>query len=207
MSRTKFLIFTLIIPVIIGCGDNKGKKDISFADVFKMANETKAMSILKMLQTASAVYMCEREGKYGTIKELYDSGGMINESIYKAWDGHANPSPISGYLFADITTDANGSPLDRRQKAGFAAYPAKPGGVIILMLCDPGSLKMPQGGEEGFVSHGEEWTFYKADYAKIGGPVCCFPSDEELKTKWTAQKKYTPQEALEEARKISEQAR
>ena len=208
MKNTGRLICVLLTVVILGCGE--GGKGFSIKGMMKTANETKAMSILKMLQTASAVYQCEREGIYGTIKELHDSGGMISESIYQAWDRQEKPTPISGYLVADIATDSGGIPLNRRERSGFAAYPVKPGVTgdsIILMLCDQRNLKAPQGGEGGFVSHGEEWTFFKADYAKIGGPVRCFPGDNELRTKWTALKKYTPQEGLEEAKKISNQAR
>ena len=203
MKNTLRLICVSLTVAILGCGEG-----ISVTGVMKMANETKAMSILKMLQTASTVYQCEREGVYGTIKELYDSGGMISENIYQACDSQAKPQPISGYLFADITTDSSGAPLEKHLKAGFVAYPAKTGaGTIILMLCDPRDAKIPQGDENGFVSHGEEWTFYKADYAKIGKPVRCFPSDNELRAKWTAINKYTPEEGVKEAKKIFNQAR
>ena len=40
----------------------------------------------------------------------------------------------------------------------------------------------------GYVSHGEEWTFYTAKYEDIGEPVRHWPSDDELAGKFRALK-------------------
>jgi hypothetical protein len=45
--------------------------------------------------------------------------------------------------------------------------------------------------EDGFVSHDEEWTFYRASYSDIGGPLRNFPSDSELQSKFVPLKKTT----------------
>ena len=56
----------------------------------------------------------------------------------------------------------------------------------------------------GFVSHGEEWNFYVADYQKLGKPLRNWPTDEELKNNFTRIQKRNPAEGLQEARKMAE---
>ncbi len=62
---------------------------------------------------------------------------------------------------------------------------------ILCVLVDSRKFKPESISEEGFVSHGEEWTFYRARYRDIGGPLRRFPSDSELQRKFVPFSKLT----------------
>ncbi len=165
-----------------------------FGCTFNIANETNALSHLKRYQVATSLYQVEDgEGKYGTMSELYEAGqGIIDQVMYDAWDGNPDPRPLGGYLFSEIVHDTNGKPLDFRERAGLCAYPVGPGTMVDHILCvfvDSRKFKPEPIFEDGFVSHGEEWTFYRASYRDIGGPLRHFPSDSELQSKFVPLKK------------------
>ena len=95
--------------------------------------------------------------------------------------------------------------MDYVNYAGLCAYPAKPGktgDLIICILADPQNFQEGMSGDFPTVSHGEEWTFYKAKYKDIGEPVRSWPSDETLQETFQALKKRTPQEGLREAERL-----
>ncbi len=167
-----------------------------FGCTFNIANETNARSHLKRYQVATSLYQVEDgEGKYGTMSELYEAGqGIIDQVMYDAWDGNPDPRPLGGYLFSEIVHDTNGEPLDLRERAGLCAYPVGPGTRVAHILCvfvDSRRFKPEPIFEDGFVSHDEEWTFYRASYSDIGGPLRRFPSDSELQRKFVPLKKRT----------------
>ena len=168
-----------------------------FGCAFRIANETNALSHLKRYQVATSLYQVEEgEGKYGTIEELYEAGqGIIEQALYDAWDGNPDPKPLGGYL-SEIVHDTDGEPLDFRERAGLCAYPVGPGemgGSILCVLSDSRRFKPEPISEEGFVSHGEEWAFYRASYRDIGGPLRRFPSDSELQQKFVRLSQLLPE--------------
>ena len=173
----------LALVIMLGC-------------TIKVANETNALSNLKRYQVATSLYQVE-EGEYGTMSELYEADqGIIDQALYDAWDGNPDPRPLGGYLFSEIVHDTDGGPLEVDERAGLCAYPVGPGKMghdILCVLLDSRKFKPEPIGEEGFVSQGEEWTFYRARYRDIGGPVRRFPSDSELQRKFVPLSKLTPE--------------
>ena len=156
---------------------------------FNIANETAALSHLKKYQVAASLYQVEEgQGRYGTMSELFEAGqGIIDQVMYDAWDGNPDPRPLGGYLFSEIVRDSNGGKLDLGERAGLCAYPAEPGQIVDTILCvfaDSRKFNPEPISEDGFVSHGEEWTFYRASLGDIGGPLRQFPSDSELQSKF-----------------------
>lgn len=167
-----------------------------FGCTLNIANETNALSHLKKYQVATSLYQVEEgEGKYGTMSELYEAGqGIIDQVMYDAWDGNPDPRPLGGYLFSEIVRDTNGQPLDFRERAGLCAYPVGPGQMgedILCVFADSRKFNPEPISEDGFVSHGEEWTFYRASYGDFGGPLRQFPSDSELQSKFIPLQKLT----------------
>ncbi len=190
---TAFMIF--MTCALVGFGGS--------ACLNKKHNETRAMSFLKKYQTAASLYQVEY-GRYASLKEVYEDGssGVIDKDFYQAWDGHNSPQPLSGYLFSSIDQDSEGGELDLTDRAGLCAYPENPGGsgdLIICTLSDPGDFKAEAVGG-GFISHGEEWSFYVANYADLGKPLRKWPSAAIIKKHFTKLQKRNPSLALEEAR-------
>jgi hypothetical protein len=145
------------------------------------------------------------------LRELYEDGayrGIISQAFFNAWDGHSQPQPLAGYLYASIDRDSTGAPLDRFNYAGLCAYPAEPGktgDLIICILADPRHFQAKEIGDFGAaVSHGEEWTFYKARYEDVGKPVRRWPSDRTLRETFQAVDKRTPEQGLREAQRLVE---
>ncbi len=165
-----------------------------FGCAVKVANETYALSNLKRYQVATSLYQVE-EGEHGNMSELYEADqGIIDQTLYDAWDGNPDPRPLGGYLFSEIVHDTNGEPLEGSGRAGLCAYPVGPGKIghdILCVLLDSRKFKPEPIAEEGFVSHGEKWTFYRARYRDIGGPVRRFPSDSELQRKFVPLSKFS----------------
>ena len=168
-----------------------------FGCTFQVANEVNALSNLKRYQVATSLYQVEEgAGKYGTMSELYQADqGIIDQALYDAWDGNPDPKPLSGYLFSEIVHDTNGEPLDFSGRAGLCAYPVGPDkmGDILCVLADSRKFKPEPASEEDFVSHGEEWTLYRAKYSDIGGPLRRFPSDSELQRNFVPLSKPAPE--------------
>ena len=129
----------------------------------------------------------ESEGVYGTMKELVDRQAIDGE-LALAFDGQPQPRPVNGYLFADIEADETGKPLKRCERAGLCAYPKEGKGQIILMLLD--------------VNDPEGWAFYTCD----GGVVRSWPSADDLKSKFTRLRQYTPAEGTAAARNLATEA-
>lgn len=201
----KIIIISLILGVFFTCAG------WDFSSMSKKGSEAKILSILKRFQICSNLYQME-QGRYGKLQELYEwDKREMGEELYRAWDGHNNPQPLGGYLFTNIDRDASGAALDLREQIGLCAYPAEPektGDYIFCMLADlrdpdeiDGSIE-----QNSFISHGQEWTLYKARYEDIKGPVRRWPTKSELKTKFHAREKLTPEEGLEKARDIYKRA-
>ncbi len=192
-----FMIFGACVLFGSGCS----------SELNKQRNETRAMSFLKKYQIAASLYQVEY-GRYASLKEVYEDGssGVIDKEFYQAWDGHNSPQPLSGYLFSSVDQDSEGGALDRTDRAGLCAYPENPGGsgdLIICTLSDPGDFKAEEI-EGGFISHGEEWSFYVANYADLGKPLRKWPSAAMIKKHFTKLQKRNPSQGLEEARTMAE---
>ena len=185
---------------LFGCGGS--------SNYDKKYNETRAMSFLKKYQTANSLYQVEY-GNYASLKMLYEDGssGAIDKDFYQALDSQGNPQSLSGYLYSSIDKDSDGSPLDRTERTRLCAYPDNPGesgDLIICILSDPRHFKADEMEGGGFVSHGEEWNIYVADYQKFGKTLQKWPTDTELKNNFTRIQKRNPTEGLQEARKMAE---
>ena len=90
---------------------------IMFGCAVKVANETYALSNLKRYQVATSLYQVE-EGEHGNMSELYEADqGIIDQTLYDAWDGNPDPRPLGGYLFSEIVHDTNGEPLEGSGRA------------------------------------------------------------------------------------------
>ena len=177
----------------------------------KKPNETRAMSFLKKYQIAASLYQVEY-GRYASLKEVYEDGssGVIDKEFYQAWDGQKNLQPLGGYFYASIDMDSKGGTLDRTDRAGLCAYPENPGGsgdLIICILADPNDFKAEEIEGGGFISHGEEWSFYVANYANLGEPLRKWPDNQTLKNHFTKIERHSPSEGLEKARKMAEKVK
>ncbi len=209
MKQIAIGFWMLAVCAMIGCERTDYSSLFEGTKEYKQAHETSAMSYLKRYQTATSLNQVEY-GRYSNLPDLYEEGGyrgLIDEAFYEAWDGHDDPQPLGGYLFSDVDADANGAPLDREDRAGLCAYPSKPGESgdhIICVLADPRHFKAEPISAGGFVSHGEEWTFYKAKYEDIGEPVRRWPSDGELGGVFQPYQKRTPAEGLREAQRLKD---
>lgn len=175
---------------------------------FKKANETHALSSLKKYQIAQNLYqVSDGRGEYGSIQALYEAGeGVIDNSLFDAWDRSPSPKPLGGYLFSEIEQDTTGEPINRAERAGLCAYPAKPaktGDHVICAISDSRHFTPREISGGAFVSHGEEWTIYKARYEEIGAPIRRFPSDSELAAKFQALEKLTPEKGVQKARRLT----
>ena len=193
---------TIMAFVLFGC-----YSPFESSEAYKRARETRALSFLKKYQTAATINQMET-GQYADLPGLYEDGayqGIISNTFYYAWDGHDQPRPLGGYLYSSITTDESGAPLDPMDYAGLCAYPAEPGktgDLIICILADPAHFKAETNNGYGAVSHGEEWTFYAANYEGIGEPLHSWPSKVTLQETFQSLKKRTPQEGLREAKRL-----
>ena len=97
-------------------------------------------------------------------------------------------------------------PLDRRNRAGLCAYPADPDGVADKVFCILADLHrldaQVDANEYGFVSHGEEWSIYKAKYEDVGGPIRRWPSERELRLRFQEIGKLTPMQGLKKSQQV-----
>ena len=90
------------------------------------------------------------------------------------------------------------------------AYPSRPGETGDLMICtlvDPQYFRAQEIAEGAFVSHGEEWNFYTADFKSFGKPLRRWPDDEEFKDRFIRIEKRNPEETLAAARALAESLR
>ena len=202
MNRIVTTSMILITSALLGYGCS--------SDYEKRRNETRAMSFLKKYQVANSLYQTEY-GSYTSLKKLYEDGssGVINKHFYQAWDGQNNLQSLGGYFYSSIDTDSNGGTLDRTERAGLCAYPEDPGDsgdLIICTLSDPNDFKA-EAVEGGFVSHGEEWNFYVANYSNLGKPLRKWPDNQTLKSHFTKIQRQNPSEGLEKARKMAEKVK
>jgi len=202
MIRISIVLVIIGICAFSGCGGSSSYD--------KKYNETRAMSFLKKYQTANSLYQVEY-GSYASLKELYEVGssGAIDEAFYQALDDHNNSQPLSGYMFSSIDKDSDGSRLDSTERAGLCAYPEKPGesgDLIICVLSDPHHFEDEELEGGGFVSHGEEWNYYTAEYKNLDEPLRKWPADKKLDNDFTRIQKRNPTEALQEARKMAGKA-
>jgi len=152
----------------------------------RQAAETKAASLLKRYQSAQGVHRMEHDGAYGSMAELIAARHVEGE-LAQAYDKSASPTPVDGYLFADIEAGSDGGALQKSRQAGLCAYPKSGQGKVILMLLD--------------TADPEEWAFYSADAKSTGGAVRRWPSVYDLASKFMRAKQYTPQDAVKEAEK------
>jgi hypothetical protein len=180
----KIQLCAVALLLFAGCGG--ALRD----DAERQAAETKAASLLKRYQVAQNVQRMESDGQFGSMQQLLSSGKIEGE-LAQAFDKSASPTPVNGYLFAEIETGADGAPLQRFARAGLCAYPESGKGKVILMLLD--------------TSDPQEWAFYSADAEQVGGAVRRWPSAGDLQSKFTRAKQYTPQDALKEAEKKARQ--
>lgn len=114
----------------------------------KTYNETQAIARLRQYQTAQFMFQemgSEGEGRFAArLPDLYNPPGMpgqklIPQGMAKAWGGSPAPEPYDGYLFLELKTKADGSPVSFEGEFGLCAYPAKPGktgDIIYLLLLD-----------------------------------------------------------------------
>lgn len=114
----------------------------------KAYNETQAIARLRQYQTAQFMFQsmgsAEGEGFARRLPDLYSTPGMpgqklIPEGMAKAWGGAPNPEPLDGYLFVELRTKADGTPVTFEGEFGLCAYPAKPGksgDLVYLLLLD-----------------------------------------------------------------------
>ena len=181
-------IFLPLMFVLLSCGRSE-----IVGDALKKANETQAMAMLKQYQVAQSIYRVEGWGPefgYARFRDLYEESGggqFLDERTYKAWDGHTYSAPVSGYLIADIDTD-------RSRRAGACAYPLEPGrsgDLMILMLLDD--------------SDPDEWSYYVAPAEEIGDPIRTWPGAATL-GKFRRLEKFSPQEGLDRARDLFDEA-
>lgn len=203
MNRTVTTSMILITCALLGYG--------CFSSYEKSRNETRAMSFLKKYQIANSLYQVEY-GSYTSLKQLYEDGssGVIDKHFYQAWDGQKNPQPLGGYFYASIDKDSKGGALDLTERAGLCAYPENPGGsgdLIICTLSDPNDFKAQEIEGGGFISHGEEWSFYVANYANLGEPLRKWPDHQTLNNHFTKIQRQNPSAGLEKARKMAEKVK
>lgn len=114
----------------------------------KAYNETQALARLRQYQTAQFMFQSmdfEGEGRFASrLPDLHAPPGMpgqklISKSMAEAWGGAPAPKPLDGYLFLELKTKADGSPVAFEGEFGLCAYPAKPdtsGDMVYLLLLD-----------------------------------------------------------------------
>lgn len=189
--------------VLAGCGGGGGNP-------FQMAVALNVKNSLHFYRVASLVYQTEHEGQYGTLRDVCTENYIGKPEILAAWDGAARPVPLAGYLFGDVTTDSNGKPMNPRMKVAFVAYPAKKspgkGDPIYLLIGDMSRMVVPAH-QTGPVNTDDEWTFYEADSKDITLPLTTLPSDADLAKVWKTHMKRTPEQAVQDAQKLYDQAR
>ncbi len=174
------LLWIIASLSLLGCGRVELIREAG-----KQARETKAMSLLKQYQVAQTIYRIEGldpEQKYAHLAELFGER-LVDEQIFRAWDGQSDPEPASGYLFAEIDAD-------RHRRAGLCAYPGQPGrdrDLMILMLLDH--------------SQRDGWNFYVIPFEEIGRPVRRWPSSSLL-GRFQKIGKLSPKEGLRRAREL-----
>lgn len=167
-------VFLVILSFQTGCSGN-------LSPAASAASETKAMSLLKQFQAAQNVFRME-SGQYGIWSELI-SRNLISDELAAAFDNNPHPLAVNGYLFSEIQS------ADKSKRAGLCAYPENGKGKVILMLLD--------------VDDRDEWSFYTADNSKWEGRVTIWPSQQDLQTKFTKMRKYSPSEGVTQARKLA----
>ena len=190
----------IILFAWISCDMNSGTMSI--------VNETNAKALLKQYNIAQ--FFCLSEyNEFASLQDLSkEMFGMIKKGMLEASDSVPNPKPLKGYYYSEIVIDSNGEDLDPQCRAGLAAYPSeagKSGTTVILMLIDICQEDLSDGEpEESVKSSGDEWHFYYANAYDVKGPITCWPSESELKLRWRKDRKYTPEEGLQEAQKIAD---
>ncbi|MBA4386917.1 MAG: hypothetical protein C0404_02985 [Verrucomicrobia bacterium] len=190
--------------VLSGCGQGGGGP----GSILNSANSTMAVSCLRQIQSASSIYQVESEGRYATLKQILERGYIGREELIRALDFKEKPVPLSGYLFTDVTQEADGRPVDLRTKCGYVAYPASPGPAadkVFMLVADTTQMGAPAN-QDSFVSHGEEWTIYVAYSTNVAMPVKKMPAAGDIGRIWTPMKKRTPEEALQEAEALYRKA-
>ncbi len=166
-------IFTGWDLVKIGQGDDPA---------IRAANSTAALAQLKKYSVAQNLMSVEFGRMAHRLPDLYEQRGfqgVLDRALLEAWVGSTTPVPLSGYLFADITEDESGAPLDP-WRCGLSAFPAEPGisgARVLLLLIDESEAHIDSRG----VGRGGRRLF-QADVVDVPGPVTRWPTQAELDT-------------------------
>ena len=182
------------MSVLCGCGTS---------ELERKTNASHALSQLKKFQTATTVYETEH-GQYASLETLLeeDPSGLIDAEFGAAWEARSQPTPLSGYLFAAMDAE------DESERIGLCAYPSEPGKSGDLILCtfaDSADLEDEEVGG-GFISFGEEWSFYVANADVVDHPPRYWPG-EGIPKQFARLRTREPAQALEEAWQLVEAER
>lgn len=159
----------------------------------KESNELAALNHLRKFQTANAHHFAE-SGRYATLPELYRNGAGedIEYWFFLAWDGHVEPKPFFGYLFASVDP---GYASDRKKasRAGLCAYPAVTGETGDLIICTLSS------GDPAVAGDAEEWRLYVAQAIELRYPPRAWPSEDELQRSFVPLSARSAEQGIAEA--------
>lgn len=164
-----------------GCGDR-----IDTGAIYKRVNETNALAKLRQYQVAQNVLQNETDSFARRLPDLFQKEGgppgrpgMIPRELAAAWGQGPNPVPLSGYLFADITENADGTPLDPYLQFGLCAYPAQPGrsgDLLMLILLDQRNMTISESNPMSRGGH----TIWARTYKPGDKPITSWPSPAEF---------------------------
>jgi hypothetical protein len=176
------LLSALAVSLLLGgCGDR-----LDTGAIHKRVNETNALAKLRQYQVAQNVLQNETENFARRLPDLFQKEGgppgqpaMIPRELAAAWGQGPNPVPLSGYLFADITENADGTQLDPYSQFGLCAYPAQPGrsgDLLMLILLDQRTMTISESKPMSRGGH----TIWARTYKPGDKPVTRWPSQAEL---------------------------
>jgi len=160
---------------------------INSDDILNRSYEANAFSCLKMIGTAQMVAHTEDGQFMPSIVDIEKKGYGPDRTLKQMVAAGAqaqNRVPFSGYYFADIRKEPDGSSVNNRFRYGLAAYPAKPGKdtVVFLLLMDMNKAAFRE--EEGGRTSGEEIQYWTASAADLGALPDRWPTNEELSAKY-----------------------
>ncbi|MDE3119172.1 MAG: hypothetical protein KGL03_09190, partial [Nitrospirota bacterium] len=177
-----FLSSALAVGLMVGgCGDR-----LDTGAIQKKLNETNALAKLRQYQVAQNVLQNETGSFARRLPDLFQKEGwppgrpgMIPRELAAAWGQGPNPVPLNGYLFADLTDNADGSQLDPHMQFGLCAYPAEPGrsgDLLMLILLDKRTMTIS---EDKPMSRGGH-AIWARTYKPGDKPVTSWPSQAEF---------------------------